>query len=127
MRNEFVPYNIALAMKELGFDEPCLGVYLEFGGFTLSSLLSQVEFKKKKNCLAPLYRQAFRWFRGKGFNFYIDSHTLDGKGKYKDYFFNIDREGEYIVRINHRDGYATYEEAEFKCLEKLIEIVKENL
>jgi hypothetical protein len=28
MEKEFIPYKQALALKELGFDEPCLGWYL---------------------------------------------------------------------------------------------------
>ena len=28
MESLFVPYEIALALKELGFDEPCFGKYL---------------------------------------------------------------------------------------------------
>ena len=28
MKKEFVPYEPALALKELGFDEPCFGKYL---------------------------------------------------------------------------------------------------
>jgi hypothetical protein len=27
MENEFIPYEQALALKELGFDEPCLAYY----------------------------------------------------------------------------------------------------
>ena len=27
MENEFIPYEQALALKELGFDEPCIGYY----------------------------------------------------------------------------------------------------
>jgi hypothetical protein len=30
MNKEFIPYEQALALKELGFDEPCLGFYDEF-------------------------------------------------------------------------------------------------
>ena len=27
IENEFIPYEQALALKELGFDEPCFGIY----------------------------------------------------------------------------------------------------
>jgi hypothetical protein len=27
MEKEFIPYNLALELKDLGFDEPCFGYY----------------------------------------------------------------------------------------------------
>jgi hypothetical protein len=65
MEKEFVPYNEALALKELGFDEPCFGKFyhnhLEIGGSWLNS-----EFNKDKTdgnifTSAPTFSQAFRW------------------------------------------------------------------
>jgi hypothetical protein len=36
MKNEFVPYDIALALKELGFDEPCFGFLMSLvSGFIM--------------------------------------------------------------------------------------------
>lgn len=29
MERNFIPYEIALDMKELGFNEPCFGMYIE--------------------------------------------------------------------------------------------------
>ena len=101
MKNEFVPYEEALAMKELGFDYSCFGYHIEdFGegiGFNKKYTPSQ-NHHPYQSCSAPLYQQAFRWFR--------DVHDLD---------FTV---------INIR--YKTYEEAELACLKKLIEIVKQN-
>ena len=54
MNKEFVKYEQALALKELGFDEPCIGYYDEGGNL----YTEMVEVLK-----APLYQQAFRWFR----------------------------------------------------------------
>ena len=56
MNKEFVPYEQALALKELGFDEPCFGYYDEGGNL----YTEMVEVLK-----APLYQQAFRFFREK--------------------------------------------------------------
>ena len=33
MKKEFVPYEQSLALKELGFDEPCLTYYFSDGAF----------------------------------------------------------------------------------------------
>ena len=35
MEKEFVSYNEALALKKLGFDEPCLGLYYPDGKFNI--------------------------------------------------------------------------------------------
>jgi hypothetical protein len=62
MKEEFVPYETALKLKELGFDKPCLGYYntdpfLPMPTFNLNQPFDHVW------CLpAPLYQQAFEFF-----------------------------------------------------------------
>jgi len=58
MNKEFVPYEQALELKELGFDEPCIMTYL-------NGELDKELFLFNHSILAPLYQQAFRWFREK--------------------------------------------------------------
>ena len=66
MKNEFIPYQQALELKELGFNEPCLGKFfynhLEIGGNWRND-----DFKEDPDIFisAPLYQQVFRWFREK--------------------------------------------------------------
>ena len=55
---EFVPYELALELKQLGFDEPCFGVYATKDGYVRKSAYDE-------NGDAPTYSQAFRWFREK--------------------------------------------------------------
>lgn len=109
MNKEFVKYEQALALKELGFDEPCIGYYDEGGNL----YTEMVEVLK-----APLYQQAFRFFREK--------HNL----VFNFISYNIVKPGEYHWSITWNDEakaggiVKTYEEAELECLIKLIEIVK---
>ena len=76
MNKEFVPYKEAIALKELGFNEPCITWYFDtrvdiklYPESQPGSGLSLKGFKNshKKigitDCTAPLYQQAFRWFR----------------------------------------------------------------
>ena len=42
MEKEFVPYELALRMKELGFDEPCFGYYNNKGYSLLTVMMAQV-------------------------------------------------------------------------------------
>jgi hypothetical protein len=71
MKNEFVPYDIALAMKELGFDDGCIAWYyheelrymnLEDDVPVKNNIELTGTYETDKYCYAaPLYQQAFRW------------------------------------------------------------------
>ena len=125
MDKEFIPYEQALELKELGFDEECLGYYHT----TLSSSDVDLVIVKTPNrfyylikipeyfdTLAPLYQQAFRWFRENGIDYSIVPMRIGGWKEYQYVIFTLDE----IVET----GFDTYEEAELACLKKLIEIVK---
>ena len=116
MNKEFVPYEQALELKELGFDEICFG-YRDGGG--------NLMIQKTPHCVisAPTYSQAFRFFR--------DKYELEGVTQRAEDFMWY----KWIIHRYNENGkkyvadwyeYKTYEEAELECLTKLIEIVKEN-
>jgi hypothetical protein len=73
MKEQFVSYEIAKKLKELGFDEPCLGYYSDWG--TQEPFLISCEYGQEKEscairrknylCSAPLLQQALDWFRDK--------------------------------------------------------------
>jgi len=130
MNKEFIPYEQALALKELGFDEPCFGCYDNFNIWIIDRN-SKIEHKNsiysnnelyKGVILAPLYQQAFRWFREKyDLRIWVESNYGVLKFEYVIYTTNpnfLDKQ------FNDFSGYKTYEEAELECLKKLIEIVK---
>ena len=63
MKNEFIPYEQALALKELGFDESC---YNQYTDGTLDLPCTKYDYPDCVESIpAPLYQQAFRWFREK--------------------------------------------------------------
>jgi hypothetical protein len=117
MNKEFVPYEIALALKELGFDEPCLGRYWH-EEFKLINIDKQFEVPHYA-CSAPLYQQAFKFFREKH-NLHINKH---GNSNYTS-FNMVEPKIEVISFVRYTDTENHYEEAELECLKKLIEIVK---
>ena len=132
MKNEFVPYDIALAMKELGFDENIelvlISYYYRNGELISTTTPDSFFFEKDEMIKAPLYQQAFRWFREK-YNF-VGTILGDGfNGELKGYYYSITEEGwiNYYESIDDAKWYNTYEEAQDACLRKLIEIVKEKL
>jgi len=112
MQKEFIPYEQALALKELGFDKPCFGYY-ENGTF-IFWYDSVQESELLLNCTAPLYQQAFRWFREK----YPDFDFGVGK------IYNGSNTYHYHINLIWEYFEGTYEEAELACLNKLIEICK---
>ena len=114
---EFVPYELALELKQLGFDEPCFGVYFNptqelFIGKKVN------EYTKDVRTPASTYSQAFRWFRNNGKVAEIFSQLLPSN-KYK-WGFKI----QGVEGVT--DGFFTYEEAELACLRHLIKTVKEH-
>lgn len=123
MNKEFIPYEQALELKELRFDEPCFGYYNELGNF-ISELDKRNSSCNKpsmygKYCTAPTFSQAFRWFREKYGLFTQPNRTVDKEGVW--YYFSIQTK-----RTDVCEGSFSYEEAELACLNKLIEIVKQK-
>ena len=124
MQKEFVEYELALKMKELGFDEPCFGYYNMKKKFNMGDYTTK---HWKSTCLAPLYQSAFKWFREK---YKLQHHIWSGK--INSIFYGYDilniEEQEFVVNNSDIGGgdcdYYTYEEAELVCLEKLLEIVE---
>ena len=121
MEKDFVPYEESLALKELGFDEFCIGNYADDKKHTLFT-----DKGKRGKVDAPTFSQAFRWFRDKrGLVSWI-SFRIDLKKKYLWYITDVKniaaRDGDYIFDIL----IESYEEAELACLKKLIEISNEQ-
>jgi hypothetical protein len=130
MKKEFVTYEQALALKELGFDEKCYGhydstgelntieEYAKVGADTLHMLSKKFnsESYMKEMCSAPLKQQVFRWFREK----YDLLCYIRKVGS--NYWYNID-----IEDGNEFEGrFDTYEEAEDACINRLIKISKQK-
>jgi hypothetical protein len=76
---------------------------------------------------APLYQQAFRWFREKHglFTSILVDQTTKPKFCYNmSEYFEDETTWEWKDDWGNSSFYRTYEEAELACLQKLIEIAK---
>ena len=117
MEKEFVPYELAWELKQLGFDEPCLAVFNDSKQFriNLESRNWNDNLVNGDTTSSPLYQQAFRWFREK-YALCIVIKPIDDKNLELGY--NLLKNGLMM------GSYLNYKEAESACLQKLIEIVK---
>ena len=122
MEKEFVPYELAIGMKALGYTEPYFGWYdqskLKKEYHPLKNSGSQ-EYMRIEDCTAPTFSQAFRWFREKGYRYTISFDSFMKNGMF---YFEIWENGKCWFETDF--DYNTYEEAELACLTKLIEIVE---
>ena len=137
MEKEITPYEQALALKELGFNRRTFAQYNTHQGnewILTFDLSGEGQYPNNSSaCVAPLYQQAFRWFREKYKLFATICHDHRNINDVTPYFYMIDdcpslnykvyrtQEDVYIQKTL---VYKTYEEAELECLKKLIEIVK---
>ena len=127
MTQEFIPYEQALALKELGFDEPCFGYYDNTGKLFFNTNGQPVgkdwvwegnQIVPTDMVLAPTFSQAFRWFRTK---YGLYSWITMELGATLSFCWIITGENK---STEHKAFFKSYEEAELACLIKLIEIVK---
>ena len=123
MESLFVPYEIALALKELGFDEPYCGLYCQ-GNYTVFNIFGDKFNEDDAIDLikAPLYQQAFTWFR----ETYKLHNIIDFNSSKNNMWYYSTLNIEYNISETNKESFKTYEEAELECLKKLIEIVKQQ-
>ena len=122
MSKDFIPYQEALRLEELGFDEYCMECcYYEWKdrGVTHILLHTPDSYDSHEGVKAPTYSQAFRWFREKhNLKSWIQEHTSDTFiYEIRPHVISDYKQGEIYV-------YTNYEKVELACLKKLIEIVK---
>lgn len=140
MNELFLPYKEAFNLKTLGFNEPCFGTFglPELNGDDPDDLSTTDDGSLVRNTeiqngiAAPLYQQALKWFRDKGYDVEIVSYHFHGKyigKKYKYLIFKYDeielakdeRIDDYNYQLNHENENDSYEAAELACIKQLIE------
>ena len=126
LNKNFVPYELALKLKELGFDEPINASWFSnkiYTEHTLGFSDKWINHNAYEGYLsAPLWQQAFEWFREK----HDLGHYIKKNYDFKKYFFTITRDGIIIGGTDVYNIGDTYEEAQEACLTKLIEIVQDE-
>jgi hypothetical protein len=107
MNKEFIPYTEALALKELGFDEPCFKYWNDYGQKSINrfQLSDSIDDWSHNYIEAPTFSQAFRWL----------IPQIDNEWK-----VCLGEEGWYIYNLENEIYYGE------NALKKLIEIIKQK-
>jgi len=136
MEKEFVPYEIALALKELGLKVKTPywynpnGVLLQKSfecdedttAVTIKDIIEYWDDVIKDRIDVPTYSQAFRWFREKyGLSKTIDDFYSDGKLRFD---YSIRKIGSQ--EDNPKGIFVSYEDAQQACLEEMIQIIEQD-
>ena len=112
MKKEFLPYQESLDLKELGFNEKCAAHYLDVDDLELKWLIYRNLSIDTNKCIqAPLYQQAFKFFREKyDFRYSIGNTNI-----------SVVHYGTTQLLQNN----ATYEDAELATIKFFIEKAKQ--
>jgi hypothetical protein len=114
MEKEFLPYQESLVLKELGFNEKCAAHYLDEDDLELKwKIYRNLSINMTYLVQAPLFQQAFRFFRDK-FNFR----------------YSIGNTNVSVVHYGTTQllqDNATYEDAELATIRFFIEKAKQQI
>ena len=121
MKEHFLTYEQSLAVKELGFDEPCFGYWKTRDWLVEEKTRTDGYTHADQECSAPLKSQFFKWVRDKHNLYYSVEHYQNDKNilLYNIVIWSKDNE-----ILHDKDEYETYEQAEDACINKIIEILK---
>lgn len=122
MENEFVTYEQAVKLKELGFDSPCFRyVYIENNKQTneVKPRFSDNFNSSKLIVSIPLKQQVFRWFRNYSEHYKVQSTIQEYD--INNWMYSIDDGVQSDIAMI---GFNTYEEAENECINQLISLIE---
>lgn len=154
MKEQFVTYEIALALKELGFDEPCLTTFDEDGRLqsiynidesstydeefmddTPDKLYCSKRSVYSDYAIAPLWQQVEDWLREKH-SLFIEIELTDNTcEKHYQYCVVDSKNREYhdedmidqaTRRYNFKDKYEAYSKAREAAVLMAIELLRGN-
>ena len=121
MDKEFVTYEQALSLKELGFNEECFKWYHNPDLLTDDEVFLIYNDDNELFAFAPLKQQVFRWFREKyGLQAYLTTFLEMCRNDGDTYHVVVG--GSWYPQLDSID----YEKAENAAIDKLIERAKQQ-
>jgi len=136
LNNQFVLYELSLQLKELGFDEPCLGLWRLIDSEPIFNITSDYRYSTsqsktsqihgKSAILAPLWQQAFDWFEEKHDLFCsvvpFVADYLTGEIEFKLTIRDLSCSG----RIVYEESFSENEDKNLIIIRNLIQICKKE-
>ena len=128
MNKKHVPYKLALAMRDLGFDGKCHTSYsindMDEDGNIIHKPELQ-DFVDPHYIKAPRIQSAFDWFEDEH-NIYVQRTVDTSVNEVLDFTYTLKSWGFPPVEIKFEDPYDCFDrhKARIACLEKMIEIIK---
>lgn len=110
LQDQFVTYEIAKKMKELGFDEPCLG-YWQGGDLVVHYPIVRLDHTM---IYAPLWQQAIEWL-------YKVHKVHCTTQKDKKEFISVHQMGDYYTSF---DKYKTHKQAQEAAIKHALKLIK---
>ena len=112
MKEQFVTYEIALKLKELGFDEECFGLYKNKILFRYYETFTWNDFSN--SIKAPLWQQVIDWLR--------EEHGIH---------IIINKTYGYVLLLNKRNpigknNIGNYYQAREQAILKALELIEQN-
>lgn len=116
MEKQFVSYELALKLKELGFDELCLARW-DGGGFYMLPAydpLKNSEIEEAWFCVLPLWQQAFDWIEKK-YGLFVDRNIQFTANEVLDIQYTIKSIDGY-EQIKFKEPYEEFDNYKVKVV-----------
>ena len=125
MQEQFVTWDIALKLKELGFNEECFGLFTRNKEFLVKDFITNEEAKEYYGGIAtPLWQQAIDWFREKHNKIItVYSNASGYLWETHDAIGGTQREWSDYSGPNDSGCWDTYEEAREQAILKALELI----
>jgi hypothetical protein len=120
LRNEFVPYEQALTLTNLGFDEDCFMIYYDETG----ELRTESNFLYSRDIKAPLYQQVTDWFRV-NYKLHIHIYYLEETNKWYCDIYKLPKNGLVNRAVEIKEG--TYEQVRLEGIKMMIHYALKKL
>lgn len=108
MNEDYVSYIAAQTLKQIGFNEPCKGVYMHGQCMLLDSYSYNKLFEATDTCSAPTIAVALKWLRN-NYNIFVEITTFADGYTYTIKQFSV--ENGWVTRTDMKNVYESYEDA----------------
>lgn len=134
LKHLFVPYELAVKLKEKEFNEPCIAYYHEDNKtnlFNISHNQFSDEFSTVNNnsshlICSPLYQQVVDWFREKyKLHIEIDEEDLEGNDSIHryEYAYRIFKQAKCVSKFPNIRSYSDYYYTLNKAVEEALNLI----